>query len=311
MLTFNSIVTRADADALIPEGEASEILKVTSQQSVALQSFRQVRMSAKVFRQPVLSALAGAYWVNGDTGLKQTSDMAWEGVELVAEEIASIVPIPDSVIADSGFPIWPEVREVIAAEVGITLDRAVFAGADKPPTWPEAIIPAAVAAGNTNVADSTVEEGGTANDISETFDDVEDDGYDVTGIAARRSVRGMLRKARDSSGQKLIDVQTGAGLDAPISYVANGVFPDDTLAVVGQYDLALLGIRQDLTWKLLDQAVITDDTGKVILNLAQQDTTALRVVARFGYAIGKPVTRPETGSGTPFPFGILTRAATP
>jgi HK97 family phage major capsid protein len=309
MAGFTSMITRSDASPLIPEGEAAEIIKLTTTTSVALSLFRRVRMSSKVFSQPVLSALAGAYWVNGDTGLKQTSDMAWDGVALTAEEIAAIVPVPEAVLADSAYPLWPEVREAVAEEVGIALDKAVFSGVEKPPTWPEAIIPGAKTADNTNVADSAASAGGIANDVSETFDDVEDDGYDVSAIAARRSLRGMLRKARDTSGQKLIDVQTGAGLDAPISYVANGVFPDDTLAVVGDYSMAILGVRQDLTWKLLDQAPITDDTGKVILNLAQQDAVALRVTARFAYAIAKPVSRPETGSGTPFPFSVLLKPA--
>ena len=231
MATYNSLVTRADADALIPQQDAGEIIRLVTQQSVALQLFRNVRMSSKVFRQPVLSALAGAYWVNGDTGLKQTSDVSWDGVELIAEEIASIVPIPDSVIADSGYPMWDEVRQIVAEEVGVTLDKAVFAGTDKPATWPEAIIPGAIAAGNTNAADSTVADGGIANDVAETFDDVEDDGYDVTAIAAKRALRASLRRARDASGQRLMDVTTASVLEAPVSYVANGVFPDDVLAV--------------------------------------------------------------------------------
>jgi hypothetical protein len=84
------------------------------------------------------------------------------------------------------------------------------------------------------VADSTADKGGIANDVAETFDDVEDDGYGVSAIAATRAVRGALRKARGTDGRKLVDVQTGQGLDAPITYVANGVFsPDTTLAVAG------------------------------------------------------------------------------
>lgn len=63
----------------------------------------------------------------------------------------------------------------------------MFAGTNKPASWPQAIIPAAIAAGNTNVADSTAEQGGAASDVAETFDDVEDDGYDVTGIVACKS----------------------------------------------------------------------------------------------------------------------------
>jgi hypothetical protein len=71
----------------------------------------------------------------------------------------------------------------------------------------------------------------------------------------------------------------------------------------------VLGVRQDITYELLDQAVITDDTGAVIYNLAQQDMLAMRVVARFAFATAAPVTRPVTGSGTPYPFAVLTAPA--
>ena len=41
---------------------------------------RRATMSTKTKALPVLSALPVAYWVNGDTGLKQTSEAAWGGV---------------------------------------------------------------------------------------------------------------------------------------------------------------------------------------------------------------------------------------
>lgn len=132
----------------------------------------------------------------------------------------------------------------------------------------------------------------------------------MSAIAATRAVRGMLRKARDASGQKLVDVQSGAGLDAPISYVANGVFDANTLAVVGDYRMAVLGLRQDMRFKILDQAVITDDTGKVIFNLPQQAMLAMRATFRAAFAVANPITRPVAGAGTPYPFGML-QAATP
>ena len=65
----------------------------------------------------------------------------------------------------------------------------------------------------------------------------------------------------------------------------------------------MIGVRQDLAYKLLDQAVITDDTGAIVYNLPQQDVLALRVVARFGYAVAKPVSRNAPGTG--YPFGVL------
>jgi hypothetical protein len=94
--------------------------------------------------------------------------------------------------------------------------------------------------------------------------------------------------------------------------VGAGVFDDTTLAIAGDWTMAILGVRQDLTWKMLDQAVITDDTGKVLLNLPQQDSVAMRVVARFGYALAAPITRVESdNTGDPFPFAVLHPAATP
>ncbi len=311
-MPFNNIISRADGAPLIPEDVVNDVIKAATAESAALSLFRQVNMGSKTSTLPVLSALAQAYFVNGDTGLKQTTEMAWNGVILEAEEIAAFVPVPEAVVDDADFDLWGEVQQGLAEAVGVTLDMAVFGGTNKPATWAQAIVPAAIAAGNTNVADSTPEQGGMANDIAETFDDVEDDGYDVSAIAATRSVRGALRKARGSDGQKLVDVQSGQGLDAPITYVANGVLPAGppaTLAVVGDYTMAVLGLRQDMTFKLITEGVITDDTGKIIYNLPQQDMVALRVVFRAAFAVANPVTRPVAGAGTPYPFGVLQAAA--
>jgi hypothetical protein len=63
---------------------------------------------------PVLSALPVTYWVSGDTGLKHTSETAWAGVTLTAEEIACIVPIPEAVINDASFDVWTELRPALA-----------------------------------------------------------------------------------------------------------------------------------------------------------------------------------------------------
>jgi hypothetical protein len=131
----------------------------------------------------------------------------------------------------------------------------------------------------------------------------------VNRIVASRTLRAGLRKSRDTTGQKLLDTSTGSVEGVPIDYVGFNVFPDDTLAVVGDFSMAVVGIRADLSWKMLDQAVITDDTGKVIINLPQQDSQAMRVTARFGFVIANPMTRsPEVN---PFPFGVLTAPAGP
>ncbi|NLV74050.1 MAG: hypothetical protein GXY52_05140, partial [Chloroflexi bacterium] len=41
-------------------------------------------------------ALPTAYFVDGETGLKQTTKVEWANVMLSAEELAVIVPVPQS-----------------------------------------------------------------------------------------------------------------------------------------------------------------------------------------------------------------------
>lgn len=86
-MPYNNIISRAEIDALIPTDIASEVIAAATQESAALSLFRSAQLSTKTTRLPVMAALPVAYWVNGDTGLKQTSEANWAGIDLVAEEI--------------------------------------------------------------------------------------------------------------------------------------------------------------------------------------------------------------------------------
>ena len=121
----------------------------------------------------------------------------------------------------------------------------------------------------------------------------------------------MLRRARDSNGQRLADLSSGTVEGLPVSYVGGGVFDATTLAVAGDFNLAVLGLRKDMTFKILDQAVITDDTGTVIYNLAQQDMVGMRVVFRAAYATANPITRRDDTTSGAFPFAAVTETTVP
>jgi hypothetical protein len=64
-------------------------------------------------------------------------------------------------------------------------------------------------------------------------------------------------------------------------------------------------MRQDITFKILDQAVITDAGGLVIYNLPQQDMVALRAVIRLGFALPNPINRVNQTAGTRLAFSAL------
>lgn len=103
---YTSTIGRADlGTSLIPDEVSQEIIQTMPESSVILTRARRVPMSAAKKTQPVLAALPEAYWV-AEGALKQTTKTGWEDVQITAEELAVIVPIPEAVIADSGINLW-------------------------------------------------------------------------------------------------------------------------------------------------------------------------------------------------------------
>lgn len=312
-MPYNSLVSRSDVASLIPEAVSNDIMTGVENDSAALTLFRQIPMSSSVTRMPVLSALPTAYFVQGDTGLKQTTEAAWGNKYLNAEELAAIVPIPEAVLDDINFDVWGSVQPLLVDAIARALDAAIFFGANKPASWPTDIAAGAVAAGNvvargTNAAAT----GGIAGDISDLFALVEGDGFDVNGIVAHTGYRGRLRQARATTGEQLIadaDQVTAASVyGVPVRYPMRGLWPTGLSAAeafAGDFTQAVLGVRQDITWKVLDQAVIQDNTGAIVYNLAQQDMVALRVVARFAFQIANTVNYDNITEGTRYPFSVL------
>jgi HK97 family phage major capsid protein len=308
-MPYNSLTDRTDIAPLIPEQRAREILDDTGYESAALQLFTRVPMSTKVFTQPVLSALPVAYWVSGDTGLKQTTEMAWASKTMTAEELAVIVPIPLSVIADTDFDLWGAFRPKIAEAIARALDAAVFLGTAKPASWPSDIVTAAIAAGNviargTNAAAA----GGLQGDIDDLMAKVEEDGYSPNGVVSNLTVKGRLRKLRDTTGQRLLDVANNTYDGMAIRYSLDGLWPTGLSAaelILGDFRRGVIGIRQDITYQIFTEGVITDNTNAIIYNLMQQDMAAMRVVARFAFQVANPINYLQPVEASRYPFGVL------
>lgn len=309
-MPYNSIISRTDAAALIPEQVSNLMLTNLQNQSAALSLFRRIPIARNQVRFPVLAALPTAYFVNGDTGLKQTTEANWDNVYINVEELAAIVPIPEAVFDDAGFDVWGAIRPLLEQAIGRALDAAIFFGTNKPASWPDDIVTDAVAAGNVIArgTNSTGANGGIAADVSDLFATVEADGYDVSGIVANRTYRGMLRDARDANGVRLAELSPDAIYGVPVQYPMRGQWPTGASAaelIAGDFSLGVLGVRQDFTYKVLDQAVITDGAGVVQYNLAQQDMIALRVVFRVGWTVANPINYDQGTAASRYPFAVL------
>jgi HK97 family phage major capsid protein len=316
-LAYNSVTGRTDAAPLIPEEVQRQIIQDTVDQSAALQLFNRVNLSSKTMRMPVLSTLPTAYFVNGDTGLKQTTKVAWENKYLNVEEIAVLVPIPENVLDDSEFDMWGNITPLVTQAVGRALDAAIFFGQGKPASWPAAVVPDAVAKNNFRATNTAApEDGGLSEDFNQTMGLVEADGFEVNGAIARTGLRVRIRGARDTTGQKLLDVQNNTIEGAALQFVMNGLWPVSGTgvtgadAIMGDFQQGIIGVRQDVDMKFLDQAVIQDETGAIQLNLAQQDAVALRVKARYAWQVANPINYENINASTRYPFAVLGTAAT-
>lgn len=315
-----TMIDRNGAEVLIPEEKAREILEAVPEQSVAMRLMRRLPdLSSKTRSLPVVSSLPTAEFINGDTGLKPTTDMSWDKVILTAEEIATIVVIPENVLDDSDYDIWANVMPKITEAIGATFDKAIMFGTNKPTTFPAGIVNGATAAGNALALDNTkslysqlLGEGGLAALI-------EQDGYVPSAYVGAITMRSKLRGTVDGNGLPIFGrkpyINGLAGkaayeLDGADIYFPNSDVMDDTQALLigGDWSRAVWAIRKDITTKLLTEAVITDNTGKVLINLAQQDAVALRVVFRAGWALANPVNRVNPTAATRYPFAVLTPA---
>lgn len=311
-----NIISREQAEALIREQVVPEIFQKAPEQSVFMGLAKKLpNMTSKQTRIRVLDLLPVAYWVNGDTGMKQTTEQAWDNVFLTAAELAVIVPIPEAVLDDAEFDIMGEVTPRVVEAIGKRVDEAIIFDKGRPAEWNAGIITRARQAGNnvtvsgTDLYAALLAEGGV-------FNKVEEYGYAVSGVVASMGMRAKLRGLRDDNGQPIYNTNmqgaTSYALDgAPMYYPANGSF-DKTMAqlVAGDFSQAVYAIRQDITVKILDQGVIQDPSdGSIVYNLAQQDMIALRVVFRLGWALPNPATALD-GDRTGCPFAYL-EPATP
>ena len=305
-------ITRAEALALLARQDINEIIKPETSQSAALASFRTIRMTAGTATMPVLAALPTAGWVtdNGSddptpaSETKPTSKARWTSKDLVAEEIAVIIPVHENTLADSKFDIWSEIRPLVSQEFGRVLDLAVFLGTNKPSTWTDpALIPGAIARGN------VVEQGDgidLAEDFNLAFGLVEEDEFDVNAAFTGRFLRAQLRGLRDKNDQPIyVDGLRGDGNTASIYgqdlfYVANRSWDkDEAVALVGDRSKVVLGIREDVQVKLLTEATVGG------INLAERDMVALRFKFRVAYATAYST---AGGESTDFPFAVITPA---
>lgn len=276
-------IDRSDVEALIVEGYSDALLKRATEVSAALSAFDVRPMGTKTERLPVLATKPEADFVGewsdaedaDNTGaVKPTSKVKWGNKQIVAEEVAVIIPVHESVLEDASEDILNQIVAEGGEAIARRIDGAVFHGLRKPATWTSNALEqaAAVAGQELTVGTDAVD---IFDAISQADEDLSDGGFDDPIVIARKSLRAKLRNQRDKNGAFL----NAGDVLADYSPTFTKHVDADTTAFVVDKGSVVMGLRSDVRVKILTEATVNG------INLAETDQIAVRLYSRVGYVL--------------------------
>lgn len=293
--TSGSSPDDADAGLLIPTELRNEVLRIAeTQYGLARREMLYLPFSGPGNTRtiPALGTSVSVFWTG--EGVKKTSTQPkFNVVTQTLAKLAAIVPMTEEILEDSAINLTQLVATLFAEAVAKEEDIQFFAGTGSP--WTGIL--------NNGSVNKVVQASGAA--IQLTADDLLDmvDATPTGALAGakyyfHRSVLSLIRKLKDKDNNYIFQ-QPGNGLPGTIwnyPYETSDAFPAlSTVKDGDQYVLfgnlkqgAVFGDKQQLRVKMLDQATITDTDGSTVINLAEQDMVALRVVERVGYVVALP-----------------------
>lgn len=328
MSDYDKIIQRDMTDSPdpreLPQVVSRTVLQGAVAKSAALSLMKVVRMPARTSRMPALALLPEAQWQTGasqqakDIAAKKTTTTEWKNVEMNAEELAITLAIPDAYIDDVGIDLFAEIQPRLSEAFAKALDAAVFFGYQTPWTGSDsqAIYARAVAAGNDRTLGTSTD---IAGDVGVLARDLAITGYAPSSFAVEPGFSWRMTAERTTQGVSPYSPANGVDgsrdtlYGRPLHEVLDGAW-DSARAnlIVGDFaQYAMIGLRQDITFKMFDQGVITDNTGAVIYNAVTQDLKILRVVMRVAFATVAPVSQINPTYGDGYPFAVLRPAGAP
>lgn len=326
-----------NSSVVLPVEYGREIIRGLISRSKALELGRALpNMRGKTYKLNVNSYLPVAGWVKNsqatpnaegtEINRKPVSTYAFQGIDLVAEELAVIVPISENTLADVedfGIELAAELQEQVIGAFQEAIDSAVFFGVGTPWGTQSGFPVSGGLVGGAEAAEATVEwdgQGGASfyQAINDAMTLVEKSGYLPNAIIGGPSINSAFRGSITDLGVNVTD-QGEIGRLARHVDLTGGFDESTAFAVVGDFRYLVYSFREEISMKLLTESSIYDpNTGALVYALAQQDMVALRFKMRLGFALPNPVNRVsgtlssdgkyiEKGSKA-YPFAVITKA---
>ena len=320
----------SNSSVVLPVEYGREIIRGVLGKSKALELGRRLPdMKGKTYKLNVLSNLPVAGWVKNQTTPnnadeaelknKPISRLAWDGVDLVAEEIAVIVPVSINTlndVEDFGVEVVPTISEQVIGAFQQVIDATVFFGTNSPWANYSGIVAEATSAGavvswNGSTGTSFYEA------VNDAMEYVENSGYVPTAILGGPSLNSAFRKTITTLGVLAGDQGEIGALPRHVD-LTGGFNQTSAFAIVGDFRYLVYSFREEMEMRILYEASLKDPaTGTELYNLAQQDMIGFRFTMRLGVALPNPVNRVSgIASGNTikkgakaYPFAIITKTA--
>ena len=326
-MAINSI---SNNSVVLPVEYGREIIRGVVGRSKALELGRRLPdMRGKTYKLNVLSHLPVAGWVKNQSTPSKANEahiknkpisyLAFEGVDLVAEEIAVIVPVSINTlndVEDMGIELMPEITEQVVGAFQQVLDSTIFFGTNSPWAGFSGLVAGATSAGATVSWDG---ESGLSfyEAINDAMEKVENSGYVPTAILGGPSLNSAFRKTITELGVLAGDQGEIGALPRHVD-LTGGFNQSTAFAIVGDFRYLVYSFREEISMRVLYEATLKDPaTGTELYNLAQQDMIGLRFTMRLGCALPNPVNRVSSvasgntikAGASAYPFAIITKTA--
>jgi HK97 family phage major capsid protein len=282
----------AQAGLLIPTELRNEVLRIAEKQyGLARRDMFYLPFSGPGNSRtiPTLGTSVTVKWT-GELAKKQSTQPGFSLITQTLKKLAAIVPFTEEILEDSAINLLTLIAELFAEAVAKEEDLQFFAGTGAP--WTGILNNAAV---NIVIQASGAASQVTADDLLDMIDATPSGALAGAKFYMHRTVLSKVRKLKDLDGNYIFQ-NPGGGLPKTIwdyPYETTDAFPALSTVTDGEgYILfgnlkqgAVFGDKQQLRVKTLDQATITDTDGSTVINLAEQDAIALRIVERVGYVV--------------------------
>lgn len=287
------------AGYLIPTEFQAEVLRVMHDEyGVARRDMRYLPFTGPGNTRtiPKLGTSVSVTWTN-EAAAKTATQPLFGLVTQTLKKLAAIVPLTEELFEDSAISLIPLLTELFAEALAKEEDTQFFAGTGSP--WTGILA-------NSSVQAVTLGAGETFADLNA------DDLLDMTAKVApsmRRNAKfymsttilNVIKKLKTATTNDYIYEKPG-GQDSPNGKIWGypvevvDVMPalTDTAAakafvIFGDLKkTCILGDKQQMRVRVLEEATITDTDGQTTINLAEQDMIALRIVERVGYVCALP-----------------------